>query len=77
VKRQDAINLITKTIYDNSMRSSYMETMPVANKVLTAMEEAGLITPPKILVEKRVYDIDTGRLLDNVQSLSSEWDVSE
>lgn len=41
--KQAIINLITETIYNNTLRSSYMETMPVAEKVLLVLKNANLI----------------------------------
>lgn len=41
--KQAIINLITETIYNNTLRSSYMETMPIAEKVLLVLENANLI----------------------------------
>lgn len=39
------ITIITNTIYNNSMRSSIMETLPLAEKVLEVIEEAGMLPP--------------------------------
>ncbi len=55
MKRSEMIYLIARTIYDNSMRSSIMETLPVAEAVLAALE-ASHVPPPNVCYTKNGWD---------------------
>lgn len=58
MKRSEMLLLIAKTIYESSLRSSYLETMPVAINVLKAIEDAGILPP--IEPDRTVSDLDLG-----------------
>lgn len=43
--RNKFLRIIANTIYNNTFRTSMCETLPLAEKVLRAMEDAGIFPP--------------------------------
>lgn len=45
MKRSEMLKLIANSIYNSTFRTSMLETLPLAEKLLKDIEEAGMIPP--------------------------------
>lgn len=55
MKRNQMLRTIANTIYNNSYRSSMLETLPLAEKVLQEIEKAGMSPPVTMLYKNEYY----------------------